>query len=484
MTYEEKRNHVDLLQEKINSYGELSEDIKKKINYKFRLDWNYYSNSMEGNTLTMEETRSVMVGNLTVSGKPIKDVQEMIGHDRLISEILKIGKGDIRISEARIRDIHKGIMNEEDETKKSKIGVWKTEPNYIYNYKGERFDFVPPNEVQERMHELLNKTNASIDAIKMDKKGAPHPLDVALQFHLDYVIIHPFYDGNGRNARILTNLILISFGYPPFWIKTDERNIYQQYIGDIQGYGGNSELFFEFCTGLIMRSQQLVLDAIEGKDISGSEDFDKEIELLKRMQNPPNLQKVKLKKSKQVMQNVLKEVYFPLMQNLNGNLVKLDKLFKEHSWTYFEEPKPPKHGIRVFPSSGTINDLIKYLYSVTETRDDSFHHFKAAYWLMDYNDQNDFSLEVSLKIYFDESNYRIKVFIGQPFAGGVMAQLFVKMIKSFAKDEETPFDSYKDYDMLEVEYDEAISKEKIIDYSNQISNEALTYIKQKVNGKK
>ncbi len=282
MSYTDKRKQADLLQQKINAHGELSADVKKKINYKFRLDWNYYSNSMEGNTLTMDETRSVMVGNLTVGGKPIKDVLEMKGHDEVVMEILKIGQGELRLSEHRIKEIHRGIMHEEDESKRPKIGIWKTEPNYIYNYKNERFDFVQPSEVPERMHNLLDKTNAAIDAIRANKKDAPHPLDVALQFHLEYVVIHPFYDGNGRTARILTNLLLISFGYPPFWVKTNERSIYNQYIGDIQGYGGNPDLFYEFATTMILRSQQLVIDAIEGKDIEEPDDLDKKLALLEK----------------------------------------------------------------------------------------------------------------------------------------------------------------------------------------------------------
>ncbi len=111
------------------------------------------------------------------------------------------------------------IMHEEDETKKDKIGRWKVEPNMIYNSKGERYDFAAPEEVPKKIHDLLNKTNASIDAINSNKKNAPHPIDVAMEFHLKYLDIHPFYDGNGRTARILTNLILISLGYNPFWIN-------------------------------------------------------------------------------------------------------------------------------------------------------------------------------------------------------------------------------------------------------------------------
>ena len=176
MSYTEKRNQIDTLQQKINAHGELSPEVKKKINYKFRLDWNYYSNSMEGNTLTMDETRSVMVGNLTVGGKPIKDVLEIKGHDEVISDMLKIGKGELRLSEKRIKEIHKGIMYEEDKEKEKKIGVWKTDPNYVINYKGEKFEFAAPADVPEKMHDLLNKTNAAIDAILQNKKGAPHPI--------------------------------------------------------------------------------------------------------------------------------------------------------------------------------------------------------------------------------------------------------------------------------------------------------------------
>lgn len=328
MSYLEKRNQVDLLQQKINSQGEFSTDVKKKINYKFRLDWNYYSNSMEGNTLTMDETRSVMVGNLTVGGKPIKDVLEIKGHDEVINEMLKIGKGDARISEKRIKDIHKAIMHEEDEAQKKKIGLWKTEPNYLYNYKKERFDFVLPAEVPTRMHDLLNKTNAAIDAIQQNKKNAPHPLDVALQFHLDYVIIHPFYDGNGRTARILTNLLLISFGYPPFWVKTNERSIYNQYIGDIQGYGGSPDLFFDSAAGMILRSQQLVLDAIAGKELEEPGDLDKKLLLLEReLETIDSNEEVKVRLNVNYMDEVLHGWFSDLIKKVVPEIQKFNKFF-------------------------------------------------------------------------------------------------------------------------------------------------------------
>jgi Fic family protein len=118
-------NTIDRCQKEISDSGKIPTELLKKINYKFRLDWNYYSNSMEGGTLTRDETRSVMVGNIDVKGKPIKDVMEMNGHDEVVLELLKIGIGQSRISEQRIREIHTGIMYEKIMRKKLKLDIGK-----------------------------------------------------------------------------------------------------------------------------------------------------------------------------------------------------------------------------------------------------------------------------------------------------------------------------------------------------------------------
>lgn len=266
MSFKDKLQQIESLRRQIEERGPLPDEVLKKVNYKFRLEWNYYSNSMEGNSLTRQETRSVMVGIITVEGKPIKDVLEMKGHDDVIASILKMGKGELNISEKRIKEIHKGIMHEEDPEKAKLIGQWKTAPNHLYNYKNERFDFVAPDEVPERMHQLINWLNAQKEKIQRGDKDALHPVEIAFRFHLDYITIHPFYDGNGRTVRVLTNLILIAYGYPPPYIKTEEKSIYYQYLADIQGYGGEPDLFYDFMAGLLLRSQQVVVDALDEKD--------------------------------------------------------------------------------------------------------------------------------------------------------------------------------------------------------------------------
>ncbi len=133
--------------------------------------------------------------------------------------------------------------------------------------KNERIDFVAPGDVPERMHQLVNWLNAEQEKMSRNSNDALHPAQLAFRFHIDFVSIHPFYDGNGRTSRILTNLILIAYGYPPVYIKENERNAYYQYLADIQGYGGSPDVFYEYMAGFLIRSQQLVLDAIEGKEI-------------------------------------------------------------------------------------------------------------------------------------------------------------------------------------------------------------------------
>jgi Fic family protein len=265
MSFHEKIRQIDSLQAAIKEHGPIPAAVLKSINYKLRLEWNYTSNSMEGNSLTRRETRTVMVGVISVNDKPLKDIIEIKNHDRVISTIMKIGKGELNISESRIKDIHKGIMYEEDTEKHKYIGHWKNADNFMTNVDGERYDFVSYLEVPERMHQLVNWTNSEKEKIQRKQKDALHPALLAFKFHLDYLAIHPFYDGNGRTARILSNLILISYGLPPLYIKETEKQNYYRYLTDIQTYGGEPDLFYEFMASLVLRSLQITSDIIKGE---------------------------------------------------------------------------------------------------------------------------------------------------------------------------------------------------------------------------
>lgn len=328
MIFKDLLKIIEENQLKIADYGKFDVEILKKINYKLRLDWNYYSNRMEGGTLTKAETRSVMVGNIDVKGKPFKDVAEMTGHDKIILEVLKMSKGELRIAEKRIKDIHKAIMYEEDAEKASQIGHWKKEPNEIIGYKNEKISFTPPRDVADEVYKLLNNTNAELDKY-YNGKDALHPVEIAAQFHIDYVSIHPFYDGNGRTSRILTNILLMSCGYPTIIIKDEHKQAYYKLLGDIQAYGGKADLFYSFIAERVIESQQLILDALEGKDITDLDDIDKEISLFKKeLQAKEEVGAVK--KSDEVISSLYKNHLKFFMDLLIEKNSQLDELFTEN----------------------------------------------------------------------------------------------------------------------------------------------------------
>lgn len=271
---------IDALQQRNAAAGPLSAEVKRRLEHKFRLEWNYHSNVMEGSSLTREETRSIMLRVMNIENKPDKDVMEMRGHDEVITPLLRMAKGEVNLSEARIKEIHKTIIHEEDTEKRKQLGQWKKEQNYVTNYRGERYDFVQPAEVAEAMHQLLDRTKADIDKIERKAKDAPHPALLAFDFHREYVTIHPFHDGNGRTARIFSNLLLMRFGFPPVVIRVRDKNTYNQLLAEVQGYGAPTEAFNEFMGQRLIQSLELVEDAIAGRTIEEEDDLDKRLTLL------------------------------------------------------------------------------------------------------------------------------------------------------------------------------------------------------------
>lgn len=411
MSYTDKLNQIDLLQATIQKNGLLLAQLSNKINYKLRLEWNYTSNSMEGNSLTKRETRTVMVGLVDVDDKPIKDIMEIRQHDAVISTIMKMGKGELNISETRIKQIHKGIMYEEDPEKLKYVGEWKNTDNYIYNTAGERFDFVSHTEVKEKIHLLINWLNTEKEKITQGKNNTTHPAILALKFHLDYLTIHPFYDGNGRTARILSNLILIAYGFPPLYIKEDEKQKYYQYLTDIQSNGGSPDLFFDFMLGLLLRSVQIITDAIEGRSMEDQDDIDNEIALFKL-----SLDKKNERKGIRSLDNVFKLIEnsaIPLFQKFLSKLSQFDDLFHTHETRMIYNTENQQTYDLQTRSGGFALSTAQFpssLLSWTErpkTYDGNLTNIGIEYFLKGYKQATPFDLPVFLYFRFDEYTYSL-----------------------------------------------------------------------------
>jgi Fic family protein len=224
-------NKAASLKKELDKLRPLNGEAEARIMQKFRLDWNYHSNNLEGNSLTYGETKALILFGVTAQGKPLKDHFEITGHNEAINWVLEIVKDETPLNEKFIRELHVLLLKEtsykEAKTpsgkpthRKIEAGKYKTQANHVITVTGETFYFATPEETPAKMQELIQWFR--------EEKEKPdiNPIILASLFHYRFIRIHPFDDGNGRVARILMNFILMQFGYPPVIIKTDDKENY------------------------------------------------------------------------------------------------------------------------------------------------------------------------------------------------------------------------------------------------------------------
>ena len=314
---------IEKLKTELDSYNPIPLDRLQKINYKLRLDWNYHSNKIEGGTLTFEETRSVMMEQLEIHGKPLRDVMEMRGHDEVIKNIQKIGRGEVKLTENRIKEIHKTIIFEEED----RPGLFKNRNNYIYNYAGERYDFTPSEDTIEAMNSLSNWLDNQLQAFKKGKHQKTIP-EIAFEYHLRFLTIHPFLDGNGRTGRILMNLILISNGYPPVIIRTEEKDFYNKHLSHAQQYEENPIPLYEMLGQLLIRSFETCIKGAKGESLFELEDWEKRLQFIENQSLSDNNG---LTKTDETVYSTLIDSVLPLIEYAEIKFSAFDKFYSMKS---------------------------------------------------------------------------------------------------------------------------------------------------------
>jgi Fic family protein len=397
-------NEVDALKKQIDDLRPLPADVEGRVMQKLRLDWNYHSNAIEGNRLSYGETVAFLMEGITAKGKPLKDHLDIRGHNEAINFLLSIVKDTRSISEADIRSLHEMVLVEPYDvkaqtadglptTKRITLGDYKTSPNHVQTATGETHYYATPEETPAKMQELMEW----YAEISTDKDV--HPVVIAALFHHKFVSIHPFDDGNGRLSRILMNLILMQRGFPPVIIKINDRQNYYALLS--QADRGDNWPFIEYIVESVIGSLQLFLKAANGGDIDEDEDIDKEIALFK-MQIKEDI-KTKEKKSKRTINKILQDVIGPLSNDIFKITNKFSDLFFNHD--HYLKVNDKKHETTNDDFFDEIDGpLIDRINTTIESFDGldlivTFKKFK--------NPDNDFDINLRLKIIFTEYHYQI-----------------------------------------------------------------------------
>ena len=219
---DEQNQRIDVLNKRmLKEFGEMSKSEKTNFFDKFYNDYIYNTNSIEGSTLTKDETYFVTHEKQGISGKSLKEMYMARNLMQAVDFLEKyLGNVNIRL----IKDIH--AIVQEGIQPKNELGQYKKRQNCVI---GADFYPTPPNLVEQRMNGLVRWYGLN--------KKKYDPFELAAIFHIKFVTIHPFVDGNGRTARLLHNFILKKNGVVPIIYRTKTKQTYYSMLRATQSHG-------------------------------------------------------------------------------------------------------------------------------------------------------------------------------------------------------------------------------------------------------
>jgi len=246
--YNSRFKDNDEYKAKIDLYRPLDENILKQIKAYFKISFTYTSNAIEGNSLSLNETKIIIEDGITIGGKPIKDHLEVIGNSNAYDLLFDIANRNVSISEDIILELHKILYSGIDELNAGKYR------NCNVLITGSEYELPKYQDVPKLMKEFAAKIELN--------KAKMHPVEFSAWLHERVVSIHPFIDGNGRTARLLMNLALLNAGYNIITIPPVVRN---DYIAGLQDAQLNNDIipFTNFISEMVLESQKEYLRIIE-----------------------------------------------------------------------------------------------------------------------------------------------------------------------------------------------------------------------------
>ena len=319
-------DYIDQLSATYNSLLPMSPENQRRWDKKVRLEFNYNSNHIEGNTLTYGETELLLLFDETHGSRPMREYEEMKAHEVAFQKIKEwAADTETPLTEQDIKNLNQiilvqpfwkdAITPEGQPTRRQiTVGNYKTQPNSVRLPNGELFEYTAPQEVPIQMQALMEWYR--------DEQTALHPVTLAAMFHYKFVCIHPFDDGNGRVSRLLMNYVLLAHKLPPVVIKSSDKQNYLHalHLADT----GQYEAFIRYIAEQVVHSLEMAIKAAKGESIEEPDDLDKEIALLTRQ-----LQHQETYKTPQQVLNVFHWAQQKLFAPCEAVLQKFDKLFQE-----------------------------------------------------------------------------------------------------------------------------------------------------------
>lgn len=314
----------------------LDPECEARLWKKLRLEWSYHSNHIEGNTLTYGETELLLIHGQTSGNHDLREFEEMKAHVVAIEYVVKLAKDSSRpLSESDVRDINQILLKEPywkyaetadgQSTRKEIVpGRYKTSPNSVRTATGEMFEFASVEETPPRMQRLVDWVRAELESPTL------HPVEIASRFHHEFVLIHPFDDGNGRTARILANYILMRFGYLPVIVRTEEKAAYLSALRLADA--GEPRSLVSYLARCAVAALELGIKAAKGESLEEPSDIEKEIALFVREQAAGKRDVVPI--SPGVLEHLYEMSWRSIFERFRKKALPFSELFATSDWSF------------------------------------------------------------------------------------------------------------------------------------------------------
>lgn len=209
----------------------------------FEIEYTHNSTAIEGNTLSLIETKVLLEDGISIGGKDLREIYEAVNHRKAYRYVKDcIGKGQ-PLDERTVKDIHAMLMENI-----MVGGVYRDVQVYI---SGARHMPPPPSLMYQQVKNFY---------ADLQWKGKElNQIELAAWTHAEFVKIHPFRDGNGRTSRLIMNYQLLSEGFPAISVAKEDRLEYFKAL-DVYAVEGSLQPFADLVAGLVDRQMEKYIE--------------------------------------------------------------------------------------------------------------------------------------------------------------------------------------------------------------------------------
>ncbi len=199
--------------------GKVNKNIIKKIISRedlfneFILQLTYNSNSIEGSTLTQDDTEAILFRNVNIKDKSLIEHLEAKNHQVVLKYLFKIINNNLKIDESLILRFHSILMN----GVRDDAGRYRSHGVRIVGLNVPTANYLRVPDLMRDLFKDINKKNDDV-------------ITHVSRIHSKLEQIHPFSDGNGRIGRIVIVAMLLKKNLAPAIISQKNKSFYYKYL--------------------------------------------------------------------------------------------------------------------------------------------------------------------------------------------------------------------------------------------------------------